>query len=124
MYHTQVIVTSELPPEENLYLHCMRRSMDNSLLAQQLLDDYQKHQDETAYIKYMEQLTRASINSKGESAMICEGILNICGTSSKEIEDRTKAIYLPQIEKLNTENSRLLAEVETLKSRLALYEEV
>ncbi len=98
--------------------------MDNSLLAQQLLDDYQKHQDETAYIKYMEQLTRASINSKGESAMICEGILNICGTSSKEIEDRTKAIYLPQIEKLNTENSRLLVKVETLKSRLALYEEV
>ena len=51
--------------------------------------------------------------------MVCEGILNICGTSSKEIEERTKAAdaayYLPQIEKLKEE-------IAYLKEQLALYE--
>ena len=53
--------------------------------------------------------------------MICEGILNICGTSSKEIEERavkaTKeaddAFYLPQIEKLKER-------IAYLEARLAL----
>ena len=68
--------------------------------------------------------------------MVCEGILNICGTSTKEIEERTKAIYLPQIESLNAENSKLssenfnlsseksklIAEIAALKARLAMYE--
>ena len=51
--------------------------------------------------------------------MVCEGILNICGTSSEEIEKRTKeasdAFYLPQIEKLKEE-------IAYLKEQLALYE--
>ena len=39
--------------------------------------------------------------------MVCEGILNICGTSSKEIEERTKAIYVPQIQQLTNDISNL-----------------
>ena len=39
--------------------------------------------------------------------MVCEGILNICGTSSKEIEERTKAIYIPQIQQLTNDNINL-----------------
>lgn len=123
MYRTQVLVTCELPPEENLYLHCLRRNMDNIPLVNRLADDYKSHQNEKIYIQYMDQLTRASMNSEGGSAMVCEGILNICGTSSKEIEERaikaTKeaadAFYLPQIEKQKEE-------IAYLKAQLALYE--
>ena len=119
MYRTQVLVTSELPPEENLYLHCLRRSMSSLSLTDRLVNDYKAHLDEKIYTQYMNQLTRASMNSEGGSSMVCEGILNICGTSSEEIEKRTKeasdAFYLPQIEKLKEE-------IAYLKAQLALYE--
>lgn len=43
--------------------------------------------------------------------MVCEGILNLCGTSSKEIIERTKKeeaeYYLPKIEQLSFQNSDL-----------------
>lgn len=111
MYQTQVLVTSELPPEENLYLHCMRKNLNDKLLIEQLSQDYNNHSDQEIYTRYMNQITTASINSKGESPMVCEGILNICGTSSKEIEEKaikaTKEIYIPQINKLTEENERL-----------------
>ena len=54
--------------------------------------------------------------------MVCEGILNLCGTSSKEIEERaikaTKDIYIPQINKLTEENSKLTQDVERLQNLL------
>lgn len=49
--------------------------------------------------------------------MVCEGVLRYFGTSSEEIAEKTreqdKQIYLPQIEKLTSENQilkQLLAE--------------
>lgn len=120
MYRTQVLVTCELPPEENLYLHCLHRNMNNLSLAEQLANDYKAHPNEKIYNQYMEQLTRASMNSEGGSSMVCEGILNICGTSSKEIEKRTKeaadAFYLPQIEKLKERIAYLEAQLALNKS--------
>lgn len=123
MYRTQVLVTCELPPEENLYLHCLRRKMDNLSLADRLARDFKAHPDEKVYTRYMNQLSRASMNSEGGSTMVCEGILNICGTSSKEIEEKTEkrtkaaadAFYLPQIEKLKER-------IAYLEEQLALYE--
>lgn len=45
--------------------------------------------------------------------MICEGILNLCGTSSAEIIERTKKedaeYYLPKIEQLSSQNNYLKA---------------
>lgn len=39
--------------------------------------------------------------------MVCEGILNLCGTSSEEIIERTRkeeaAYYLPKIDSLSTQ---------------------
>lgn len=129
IYQAQVLVTSELSPEENLYLHCIRKNFNDIQLAERLASDYNKHIDQEIYTRYMNQLTNASIDSKGESPMVCEGILNICGTSSKEIEEKTKAIYIPQINKLTEEAKKanlLIAsqanEIAYLKSRLALYE--
>ena len=36
------------------------------------------------------QLPTANIKTEGESLMICEGILNLCGTSSEEIIAKAK----------------------------------
>ncbi len=43
--------------------------------------------------------------------MVCEGLLNLCGTSSAEIIERTKKedaeYYLPKIEQLTSQNAYL-----------------
>lgn len=121
MYETQVLVTSELSPDENLYLHCMRQNITDSSLANRLANDYSKHSDQDIYTRYMNQITHANINPKGGSTMVCEGILNLCGTSSREIEERAiKATKEADSVIIN----KLTEEIAYLKSRLALYENV
>lgn len=109
----QIIVTKELSPEDNLYLHCLTNKLQSTGLANQLANDYSKHQEQDIYIRYMHQITTANIKMKGESSMICEGILNLCGTSSAEIIERTKKeeaeYYLPKIEQLSSQNNYLKA---------------
>lgn len=110
-FHTQIIVTSELPPEDYLYLHCLTNRLQGSGLINRLADDYSLHQEQDIYIRYMNQLTTANQNKKGDAPMVCEGILNLCGTSSEEIIERTRkedaAYYLPQIDTLSTQISYL-----------------
>ena len=118
----QIIVTRELSPEDNLYLHCLTNKLQDTALANRLANDYKQHQEQDIYIKYMHQITTANNNKKGESAMVCEGILNLCGTSSKEIIERTKKedaeYYLPKIEHLSFQNSNLTSKVAYLESLL------
>ena len=103
----QIIVTRELSPEDNLYLHCLTNNLHNTKLINQLAADYSKHQEQDIYIRYMHQITTANIQKKGDSSMVCEGILNLCGTSSAEIIERTKKedaeYYLPKIEDLTSQ---------------------
>lgn len=112
-FTTQIIVTKELSPEDNLYLHCLTNKLHNIRLADRLADDYRLHQEQDIYIRYMHQITTANMNKKGDSTMICEGILNLCGTSSAEIIERTKKeeaeYYLPKIEQLSSQIDKLKA---------------
>lgn len=101
IFNIQIIVTKELLPEEHLYLHCLTDKLHDSKLINQLTDDYKTHQDQDIYIKYLHQLTTANTKKKGEPLMVCEGLLNLFGTSSEEIIERTKQeeadYYLPQM---------------------------
>lgn len=107
MYRTQVIVTSELSPAENLYLRCLTNQLtkEDAPLVEELVKDYRENQEQTEYLKYMNYLAKA--NTKGESPMVCEGILELCGTSSKEIANRQKkedaAYYEPIIQQQKEE---------------------
>ena len=107
----QIIVTKELPPEENLYLRCLTGKLIDTGLANRLADDYKLHQDQELYIRYLHQITTANTNAKGESSMVCEGLLNMFGTSSEEIIERTKKeadeYYLPKIDQLSSQNTYL-----------------
>ena len=119
---TQFIVTKELPPEENLYLRCLTDKLIDTSLANRLADDYKLHQDQELYIRYLHQITTANTNSKGESSMVCEGLLNMFGTSSEEIIERAKKeadeYYLPKIEQLSLQNDDLSSQNIYLKSLL------
>lgn len=110
-FTTQIIVTKELSPKDNLYLRCLTNNLEDADLANRLANDYKQHQEQDIYIKYMHQIATANINKKGDSSMICEGILNLCGTSSAEIIERTKKeeaeYYLPKINQLSSQNNYL-----------------
>lgn len=110
-FNTQIIVTSRLSPEEYLYLHCLTNKLQDTGLVNRLADDYKLHQEQDIYIRYMHQLTTANTKTKGDSPMICEGILNLCGTSSEEIIERTRKedaeYYLPLINNLSSQNDYL-----------------
>lgn len=123
MYSTQIIVVSELSPEDSLYLSCLTTNLSNPQQIERLVQDYQQHQNNELYNKYMNQLTRANAK-KGDSPMVCEGILNLCGTSSKEIEERTKAIYIPQIQQLTTENLNLAEEKINLTTEISYLKQL
>ena len=111
-FHIQVIVTRELSPEDNLYLRCLTDNLQDAALANRLADDYQLHQEQEIYIKYLHQISTANLKkTKGDKTMVCEGLLNLCGTSSAEIIERAKKesdeYYLPQIEHLASQNAYL-----------------
>ncbi len=100
-FKIQIIVTSRLPPEENLYLRCLTDHLQDVSLINRLADDYAIHKEHDIYIKYLNQLTKANLKMKGESSMVCEGLFNLFGTTSEEVIARAKKesddYYLPQI---------------------------
>ncbi|MDE5598718.1 MAG: hypothetical protein K2J04_12935, partial [Lachnospiraceae bacterium] len=111
-FHIQIIVTKELSPEDNLYLHCLTDNLQDTALVNRLTDDYKLHQEQEIYIKYLHQVSTANFKkTKGDKTMVCEGLLNLCGTSSAEIIERTKKeeaeYYLPKIEQLTSQNDDL-----------------
>lgn len=121
-FRTQIIVTQELPPEENLYLRCLTNRLTDPLLISRLADDCEKHQHVNIYEKYMNQLSEANLKQKGESPMVCEGLFHLFGTSSEEIFARGKKesedFYLPQINQLSSSNEQLASQINYLKSLL------
>lgn len=117
-FDIQIIVTQKLPPEENLYLRCLTNGLRDSTLINRLVDDYAQHQNQDIYIKYMNQLTIANMKAEGESPMVCEGILNLCGTSSAEIIAKTRKESEAQIRELSESVAQLNASNESLSSQV------
>ena len=102
----QIIVTKELLPEENLYLHCLTNNLNDAKLFNRLVDDYQRHQTQEIYIKYMNQLANANSNTKGVSPMF------------EEMMERAKleaeAYYAPLFNTLNDKVKQLSTSIEQL----------
>lgn len=122
-FEIQIIVTHELPPDENLYLCCLSDHLTDSSLINRLADDYGRHQGEALYTDYLHQLTTANTRMKGDSTMlICEGLLNLYGTSSEELIAKGKqeadAYYLPKINELNSSNQKLASQINHLEELL------
>lgn len=112
IFSTQIIVTQELPAEENLYLCCLVQNRQDNTLLDRIATDYEKHQDQYIYNRYLHQLTNAYSSKKGAHTMVCEGLLNLFGTSSEEIIEKTRKeandYYQPQIDSLSSQNQYLM----------------
>ncbi|MDE7282017.1 MAG: hypothetical protein K2N85_00270 [Lachnospiraceae bacterium] len=110
IFDAQIIVTRELSPGDSLYMRCLTDNLSDKELVGRLADDYSTHREQDIYINYLEQVTTANNQKKGDNAMVCEGLLNLFGTSSEEIIARTKeedkaeaaAFYQPTIDALSS----------------------
>ena len=118
---TQIIVTKELLPEDYLYLRCLTNNLEDAKLVNRLTDDYEKHQNQDIYIRYIRQLTTANLKTKGDLPMVCEGLLNICDMISEEIIERTKKeadeYYLPKMNQLSSKINDLSSQNDDLFSQ-------
>lgn len=90
VFFIRIIVTHKLPPDENLYLHCLTNYIRDTSLIRRLANDCAMHQEENVYRKYLDQLTTSSAAMKGGQTIVSEGLLNLFGTSSAEIIANTK----------------------------------
>ena len=111
-FFIQIIVTKELPPEENLYLYCLANNLNDTKLINRLINDYQYHQTQEIYIKYMNQLTNANSNSKGESPMFEE----MMERARMEAEAYYKTHYAELFDTLNNKIEQLSSSNEELSS--------
>lgn len=115
----QIIVTKELLPEENFYLHCLTNKLNDAKLFNRLIDDYQHHQTQEIYIKYMNQLINANSNSKGESPMF-EEMMKRAKMEAEAYYTSHYAALLDvlnnKIEQLSTSNEQLTSSNEQLSS--------
>lgn len=121
-FDIQIIVIPELPLEENLYLRCLADDLRDRSLTNRLAGDYAEHQNEEIYIKYLHQLSLATLKPKGEPLMVCEGLLNLFGTSSEEIIAKTRkeeeAYYLPKLNEQSATIEQLSSQNDYLKNLL------
>ena len=106
-FNTQIIVTKELPPEDNLYLRCLTNKLHDAGLVAKLTDDYTKHRKQTIYSRYMHHITAANTKAKeGVHMVIDEWLYEMCGTSSDEVIARAKKeseeYYQPRIDYLKS----------------------
>ena len=122
-FNTQIIVTKELPPKDNLYLRCLTDKLHDAGLAAKLTDDYTQHRKQTIYSRYMHQITAANTKAKeGVHMVIDEWLYEMCGTSSDEVIARAKKeseeYFQPRIDSLSSDNRLLSAQNDYLKSLL------
>ena len=108
-FSTQIIVTKELPPEDNLYLRFLTDKLHNMRLAEKLTDDYTQHRKQTIYSRYMHQIAAANTKTSREGVrmVIDEWLYEMCGTSSDEVIARAKKeseeYYQPRINNLSSQ---------------------
>lgn len=128
IFPAQIIVTHELSPVDSLYLRCMTDNLTDKDLTDRLTDDYSAHSEQDIYIHYLNQVTTANrkTKKKGDDTMVCEGLLNLFGTSSEEIIARAKkeakeedaAFYQPKIDALSSANSEQSSIINALTSEI------
>ena len=107
IFNAQIIVTKELPPEDNLYLRCLTDKLHDAGLVEKLTADYTQHRKQTIYSRYMHQIAAANIKTKeGVHMVVDEWLYEMCGTSSDEVIARAKKeseeYYQPQIDYLKS----------------------
>ncbi|MGN0355031.1 MAG: 3-isopropylmalate dehydrogenase [Muricoprocola sp.] len=73
----QIILTSQLSEENNLWLKSLTNKLDNSGSTQKLLTEYKKHKSNRLYQSAMNTIVRANTPAFQEVKDVCEALLEL-----------------------------------------------
>ena len=95
MFPVQVIVTKQLPEEENLWLRNLTNDLERDDKAWKLLRVYEKHQTEILYQSVMNVIVRANEERFKVSGM-CEALEELMKERIEELEEQAVSRGLKQ----------------------------
>lgn len=90
MFPMQLILTSKLSKEENLWLRSLTNNLEKENTADRILREYKKHQKDNRYESVMDIITRANKKYLEESDIMCEGMLEILRVKMKSEFDEVR----------------------------------
>lgn len=73
----QIIVTSELSPEENLWLYSLTDELNDSRIRQKLLEDYREKEKDKLYSAVMQVIIKANERQFRKGETMCDALMEI-----------------------------------------------
>jgi len=112
VFPIQIIVTKELSPKENLWLHSLTDDITDSGEAEELVYAYEKHRKNTLYESVMDIIVRANYHKFEEVGDMCEALIELMQPYiNEQVEKRVKE----QLEQQLKEQLEQQAEQEMIK---------
>lgn len=97
----QIIVTSQLSPEHNLWLYSLTDSLNDSKITNQLLDDYRGKEKNNLYSAVMQTIVKANEEQfkQGGNGM-CDALMQIIeGEVNERVEQRLEQRFKEELPK-------------------------
>lgn len=110
----QIIVTSQLSPEKNLWLYSLTDELKDFEVKRKLLDDYKKHEKDNLYSAVMQVIVRANREQFKEGENMCDALMEVINEVRGELiekgrEEGAKQANISVIKRL-IENMRMTAD--------------
>ena len=84
LFPIQIILTSGLSKSENLWLSSLTDTLTETDTAQKLLEEYNRHKQDSRYESMMDLITNANLKLFKEMNYMCETLLNIMRENLKD----------------------------------------
>ena len=87
----QLLISHELPPEENRWLNSLRDDLESTNEIPELLEDYKHHKNSRLYRAAMDLITRANQSKVKEVQSMCDALFELFQETDKYAESMKKA---------------------------------
>ena len=96
LFPIQIILTSSLSKSENLWLSSLTDTLTETDTAQKLLEEYNRHKQDSRYESMMDLITNANLKLFKEMDYMCETLLNIMREKLKDEIDAEKDLAMKE----------------------------
>lgn len=115
IFPIQLIVTSKLTDEDNLWLKNLPDDLRERQIAERLVDEYEQHNRDTNYESAMDAIIRANRGMFMEVSGMCNALREILEEIAEEravkmVEERTEKMVEERAEKMAEERAEKMAE--------------
>ena len=113
---TQIIVTSEVSEEENLWLRSLTNKLEDKNMVSRLIDEYQKHRRNKLYESVMDIIVKANYQEFEEvRGSMCKALEELMADViearvEEKVEERAEKMAKERAEKMAEERAEKIAE--------------